>query len=103
MLKIVLSEFVEDDLEVIWRHIALDNRSAADRFLIAANETFRLIATMPYMGRIRNFPHSRLLQLRSFRVKGFESYLIFYEPFADSIKIFHVLHGARNLDEFWKD
>jgi toxin ParE1/3/4 len=52
---------------------------------------------MPGLGRPRNFPHARLNQLRSFRIKDFENHLIFYSPIQDGVEVFHVLHGARDL------
>jgi len=35
-------------------------------------------------------------------VKGFDNYLIFYAPTADGVEVYHVLHGARNLEWFRK-
>jgi toxin ParE1/3/4 len=55
---------------------------------------------MPGMGRTRNFPQARLHNLRSFRIKGFENYLIFFGPIQDGIEVFHVIHGARDLELF---
>jgi toxin ParE1/3/4 len=98
MAKFILSEYVESELTAIWDFIALDNIDAADRFLKSADQTFQDLAKMPGMGRPRNFPGTRLHNLRSFRVKDFESYLIFYAPILDGIEVFHVLHGARNID-----
>jgi len=100
MPKLILSEFVESELSAIWDYIAIDNLDAADRFLEAANVTFHELAHMPGMGRIRNFPHARLHNLRSFRVQGFENYLIIYHPIPAGIEVFHVVHGARDLEQF---
>ena len=102
MPKCVLSEFVEPELDAIWEYIARDNIDAADRFLEAAFDTLQELARMPGMGRKRNFPQARLRDLRSFRVKGFENYLIFYSPIRDGIEVFHILHGARDLARFWQ-
>ena len=55
---------------------------------------------MPGMERTRNFPQARLNHLRSFRIKNFENYLIFYCPIQDGVEVFHVLHGARDLEHF---
>jgi toxin ParE1/3/4 len=89
-------------LDAIWEWIALDNIDAADRFLEAAFGTLKELAQMPGIGRKRSFPHARLRDLRSFRVKGFENYLIFYGPISDGIEVFHVIHGARDLDQVWE-
>jgi len=100
MPRYILSEFVEPELSAIWDYLALDNLDAADRFLEAAGGTFQALARMPGLGRTRNFPQARLNHLRSFRIKDFENYLIFYRPIQDGIEVFHVLHGARDLEHF---
>ena len=102
MAKFILSEFVEPELSAIWDYIAFDNIDAADRFLESAYGTFQELANMPGMGRSRKFASAQLRDLRSFRVKNFENYLIFYVPIPDGIKVFHVLHGARDLEHFWE-
>ncbi len=100
MPRFILAEFVEPELASIWDYIAIDNLDAADRFLEAAHGTFQELARMPGMGRPRNFPQARLHNLRSFRIKNFENYLIFYSPIQDGIEVFHFLHGARDLEHF---
>ncbi len=100
MARFVLSEFVEPELAAIWDYIAIDNPDAADRFLEAAGAAFQELARMPGMGRARKFPQTRLHHLRSFRIKDFENYLVFYSPIPDGIEVFHVLHGARDLEHF---
>ena len=102
MPKFVLSEYVEPELDAIWEYIAIDNMDAADRFIEAAYGTFQELAQMPGMGWKREFSQARLGELRTFRVKGFENYLIFYSPIFDGIEVFHILHGARDLDRFWE-
>jgi toxin ParE1/3/4 len=101
MPRIIFSEYVESELAAIWEFIALDNIEAADRFLESAQATFQELARMPSMGPARKFSHERLVNLRSFRVKDFENYLIFYEPLPDGIDVFHILHGARDMEHFF--
>ena len=36
--------------------------------------------------------------MRYFRVRGFESYVIFYRPLSDGIEVVRVLHGAQDLE-----
>jgi len=95
MGRFIFSEFVEGELAAIWDYIALDNLDAAD--------TFQELARNPEIGIQRRFPGSQLHSLRSFRIKGFENYLIFYRPIPEGIEILNILHGARDLDKFWKD
>ena len=100
--KILFSEYVEAELAAIWDYIAFDNIDAADRFLESAHATFQELARMPHMGPSRKFSHARLRNLRSFRVKDFTNYLIFYEPIPGGISVFHILHGARDLEQYFE-
>jgi toxin ParE1/3/4 len=102
MPRFILSEYVEPELEDIWGYIALDNIEAADRFLDAAYATLQNLARMPGMGRPRRFSGKTLSELRSFRVKGFDNYLIFYRLISDGIEVLHILHGARDIESFWE-
>ncbi len=83
--------------------LAIDNPDAADRFLEAAFGTFEALARMPAMGRKRKFSQERLRDLRSFRIRGFDNYLVFYSPIPRGIEVFHVMHGARDIDRFLED
>jgi toxin ParE1/3/4 len=102
MGKVIFSTFVEAELAAIWDYIALDNLGAADRFLQSAYDTFQELLRTPHMGPLRKFAAPQLTALRSFRVRGFDNYLIFYRPTSEGIEIFHVLHGAQNLERFWE-
>jgi toxin ParE1/3/4 len=100
MARFILSEYVEPELSAIWDYIAIDNPDAADRFLEAAYGAYQELARMPGMGRTRNFSQAQLRDLRSFRIKDFDNYLVFYRPVQDGVEVFHVLHGARDLENF---
>jgi toxin ParE1/3/4 len=102
MPEILLSEFVEPELVEIWATISADQPDAAERFLESAYRTFGLLASKPRMGRRRKFQAVRLHDLRSFRVDGFKNYLIFYEPTSEGIHVFHVYHGARDLEALFR-
>lgn len=67
------------------------------RFLVAAHETFTLLATHPEMGWRRRLNHPALESLRIFRVSGFERVLILYLPISGGVDILRVVHGSRNL------
>ena len=71
--------------------------ATALRFLAAAEATFTELAAMPHMGRAEDFGHPRLAGLRRWRVRGFEHYLIFYQPLAPGIDILRVVYATRDL------
>jgi len=96
--KLILDPCVEDELWAIWQFIAQDNPDAATRLLEAARQTFATLAANPELGIRRTFRNLRLWDIRSFRISGFDNYLIFYRKVADGIQVLHVFHGARNLE-----
>jgi toxin ParE1/3/4 len=101
--KMILSPDVEEELLVIAEAIAEENPAAADRFLDAAYQTLTQLAQLPGIGRQRTFRASRLAGLRSFRITDFADYLIFYRALPDGIEVYHIFHGARDLEALFKE
>jgi toxin ParE1/3/4 len=67
------------------------------RFLIAAHETFSLLAAQPRIGWC---PRIRIPELKSlcvFRVSGFEKMLVFYRPRSEGVQILRIVHGSRDV------
>ncbi len=91
MSKIERSRASIADYEEIWRYIARDNPTAADRLITTFERHLITLATMPAIGR-----EEPLLgpNLRSFPVGN---YLIFYQPTPEGIALVRVLHGARDI------
>jgi toxin ParE1/3/4 len=71
MNQYLVSATARSDLDEIWFYIAQDNPCAADKFIRAVVSRFRLLASMPEMGRQREELAPRL---RSFPVG---SYVVF--------------------------
>ena len=98
MAKYILDPCVEDELWGIWHFIAQDNPDAATRVIEAAYDTFKTLAVNPGLGRPRRFRNPKLRDVRSWRIIGFENYLIFYRGVAEGIQVNHVYHGARDIE-----
>jgi toxin ParE1/3/4 len=81
-------------------HIARDNPDAAQRFIAAAEQTCDLLCRQPGLGHSEKF--RKLIGVRSFRVSGFDNYLIFYSDNPDSIEFLRLIHGARDLPRIFK-
>ena len=103
MAKFILDPGVEDELWAIWVFIAEDNPDAATRMVEAAHETFKTLAANPELGCRRKLRNPRLRNVRSFRVSGFDNYLIFYRAIGEDIQVLHVYHGARDLEALFGD
>jgi len=67
------------------------------RFLLAAHETFSLLAGQPQIGWHARLKNPLLVSLRVFRVSGFEKMLVLYRPSAHGVEILRVVHGSRNI------
>lgn len=97
MTRVILTRRAETDLDEIWLHIALENPQAADGVIDAIVDHASIVATQPLIGRARS---ELTAELRSFP-EG--SYVIFYEPLSDGVRIIRVLHGARDLDTIFAE
>ena len=53
---------------------------------------------MPGMGAATSFSDSGKRNLRRWRIRGFENFLIFYRQIANGIEVIRVLHGAREIE-----
>lgn len=56
------------------------NPEVGHRFLVAAHETFALLAKQPDLGWRPRLKHRELESWRIFRVSGFEKLLVLYPP-----------------------
>jgi toxin ParE1/3/4 len=83
--------------EQAYFYAAEASREVGHWFLIAAHDTFALLATQPKMGWQFRISYPDLNVLRVFRVRGFERILILYLPSPHGVEILRVVHGSRNV------
>lgn len=90
----------ENDLEEILFYIGSENLDAAIRFAISLEETLLLLATQPFAGFERTFENELVGPLRFWPVKGFDRYLIAYQPDrgAGTVLIVRVLNTYRDFE-----
>jgi plasmid stabilization system protein ParE len=93
----------EQDLLDHFVYIGERNPRAAERFLAAAGEVFKLLAKVPGMGRAWESPSPRLAGVRSWTIPTFRNYRIFYRPIRGGIEVLHVLHAKRNIRKLLED
>ena len=82
--------------------IGQGSQEAAFRFLEAAQATFEELAAMPEMGNTQEFTNPKLAGIRRWRVRHFESYLIFYRPRKDGIDVVRVIHAAQDIKSIFE-
>ena len=96
MIRARFSPRAEQDLAGHCKHIAADNPTAAKRVRQIVLNTADLLAEHPELGRrIRKAP-ARQSQIRWFVVPKFRNYLIFYQPFQETVMVVRVLHAAED-------
>ncbi len=91
----------ERDIEECFVYIAEDNLDVGVRFLVAVEDSLEQLAKFPSIGKRRNFSDARFQNVRMWRVKGFESYLIFYSVTENTIEVIRLLHGSRDIEDLF--
>ena len=97
MARVIVRAQAELDVDEIAARIAENNLDAALRFLRAVENAYELLAAWPRIGTRRIARNPSLCGLRSYPIRRFRNYLIFYLPFEDGVEIVRVIHGARDL------
>lgn len=80
MPRIFLHDEAKADLERIADYIARDSFMAAQLIFPAVWDATVMLARMPGMGRAREFENPDLADVRSWVIRGYENYLMFYRP-----------------------
>jgi toxin ParE1/3/4 len=91
----------ERDLAGIYYHIAADNPDAAERIRLTLLNTADLLAQHPGLGRFVRKAAPRHVQIRWFVVPKYRNYLIFYQPFQETIVVVRILHAAQDWTRFF--
>jgi toxin ParE1/3/4 len=86
------------DLIELATYIAEDNLEASDRFLAAAEATFKQLGKMPGRGKSCQFSHPNLASVRQQAIKDFNKYLVFYRPSDFGVEILRVIYGGRDIE-----
>ena len=101
MNRAKFSPKAERDLDEVFNFITADNPGAAERVRRTILNTADFLALHPELGRrIRN-TSPRHVQIRWFVVPTFHDYLIFYQPFQETIVVVRVLHAAQDWTRFF--
>jgi toxin ParE1/3/4 len=90
--------FIEDFyLQAEW-YATHANDEVAYRWLAAVETLLLMLATQPGVGRVRQFRHRELAEMRSFRVNPpFDKYVVFYRFNENTLYAERIVHGARDL------
>ncbi len=101
MSRAKFSPKAERDLDKISDHISTDNLEAAERVRRIILNTADFLAVHPELGRRIRKAAARHLQIRWFIVPKFHNYLIFYQPFQETVMVVRILHAAQDWTRFF--
>lgn len=99
MVAVVTSDEAKQDviLQSRW-YLMRAEVAVADRYLAAFKDVLALLTVQPGIGTARKFRHGSLKNLRATPLQGaFRVHLVFYRMEGDSLVIFRVMHGMRDL------
>ena len=101
MIRTRFSPKAARDLDGVFRFISSDNPDAAQRVRETILDVADFLAQNREFGRkIRN-ASPRHAQIRWFVVPKFRNYLIFYQPFQETVMVVRVLHAAQDWRRFF--
>ncbi|MBG1259570.1 MULTISPECIES: type II toxin-antitoxin system RelE/ParE family toxin [Nostoc] len=96
--RLIVKDRATQDLRHLANYILVNgNTDVAVKFLSAAEATFAQLVKTPGIGKVAQLVVSRLGEIRQWRIKDFQDYLIFYRIEDTTIEILRVFHGARDL------
>ena len=95
-LPVVHGEELYCDLQDIARFLRRQHIAQAERFLRSVYYSFDQLSIHPHLRRM--LPEYQKPDLRSWGVRGFENYLIFYSVRPDDLFVYRIIHGSRDLE-----
>ncbi|MFN0061680.1 MAG: type II toxin-antitoxin system RelE/ParE family toxin [Myxococcaceae bacterium] len=95
-LLVTVSPAALRDLQNIYQYIADRRPPASEAFLRNVAVEFDLLSERPFLGRRRHFKTSGI---RSWRVRGFENFIVYYRVRRKDVRILRVLHGAQDVSQ----
>jgi len=101
MIRARLSPRAERDLDEICYYIAAGNADAATRVRHTILDIADFLALNPALGRRILKATPRHAAVRWLVVPKYRNYLIFYQPFENTIVVVRVLHAARDWTRFF--
>ena len=95
-MKLLFSSVFEQDFaELVTRFARDTSEEVGTRFERSTYELIELLLRNPEMGRLRR--DLRPAGIRSFRIRGFERYLLFYQVKGKELVLLRLRYGGMNL------
>jgi toxin ParE1/3/4 len=103
-VKLTIRPAARQDILHQYRHyLTLDLPHVAERFLASVENSIDALMAAPKAGSPRHFANPLLAGLRSWPVKGFEEFRIYYLERPCEVAVARILHGRRDIGAILED
>jgi toxin ParE1/3/4 len=103
-VNLFIQEGAERDiLGEVERYAALGIPHTGRRFHAATLDGFDALIAMPQAGAPKALRNPKLAGLRTWPVKGFDEFKIYYLTDSDTLTIVRILHGRRDISRILED
>lgn len=96
-MRIIVLPRAEADIVENAHFIAEDSLDAALRFMDQASIAFNFLSQFPEAGSDHVYSSDTLRGTKSWPIRGFENWIVFYMLRDDQLIVVRVLHGARDF------
>lgn len=102
MAQVVKRAAASIDLDKIAAYLTQERSTrTAIRFLDAADQAMRNLADMPLIGGPWEGRNSSFADMRTWPIRRFRNYIIYYRPIRTGIEVIRVLHGAQDVESIF--
>ena len=98
MRRFIQASAEEDILRQFEWYVEQGVPDVAMRFRAAVRESIDRLLAMPESGAPKRLPNRRLAGLRTWPVRGFDEFRVYYIPHEDVVAVIRILHDKRNTD-----
>ncbi|MBL8870220.1 MAG: type II toxin-antitoxin system RelE/ParE family toxin [Planctomycetaceae bacterium] len=96
-MRIIVLPRAEADIVESAQFIAEDSLDSALRFMDQAQVAFNFLRQFPEAGSDHVYSSDTLRGTRSWPIRGFENWIVFYVVRDNELIVIRVLHGARDV------
>jgi plasmid stabilization system protein ParE len=97
MKEVIIKSRVYVDIMDYAEYMDSHNPESGDKFIDAAFDAFEELSRFSFIGKPLDSDNPKLENIRIWRVKKFEQYLIFYKATKDSVDILRIFHSKMNF------
>ena len=95
MSQVEVAPRARADVDEIWTYIARRDLRAAERWVRQLSKRFRMLGRQPLIGESAGELSPGL------RCIPYGNYVVYYERDGNIVRIRRVVHGARDVSQFW--